>query len=558
MNQSADFAGLCAAVAPVLVRDYARSGTLTPLVGDVDDNLCLEADGCRFVVKLLPPTATAATLTPVLAALQTAAEQAPQVPVPRLVRTTAGADHTVVPTAAGPRLLWVSTWLDGELLAHAGPASGALRRELGIALAQLDRALLTTPPPSRPPTWWDLQHAARIGEHLQAIEPPALREQVRRAHHHFVTTLAARLAPLRRGVIHGDANDHNVLVRREAGGALRFAGLIDFGDLCHSALVGEVAIAATYLAMAADDPLQAIDDVVAGYDDELPLTCAELALVVPLIVTRCAVSITNATLRHHQRPDDAYTQVSQQGARRLLALLLDRCPVLAMHRLQLACGRPSAALPLPTNVATTLPFALAGAPQLDLGFASTTAGDDPLTFDADLAAARIARAIGTAPVAIGRYLEPRPLYTGPAFGADAPTAPRRTVHLGVDLFAPAGTPVAAAVAGTVHHVATCADPLDYGGLVVLRHERPDGTAFGSLYGHLDPASLTALRAGQPIAAGERFAQLGERAVNGGWPPHLHLQLLAHDPRDLPAVPPGAADPDDLPAHQVLYPDPAPW
>ncbi|MBZ0150821.1 MAG: hypothetical protein K8J09_04755, partial [Planctomycetes bacterium] len=70
MNQSVDFAGLCAAVAAVLARDYARSGTLTPLVGDVDDNLRLEADGCRFVVKLLPPTATAATLAPVLAALQ--------------------------------------------------------------------------------------------------------------------------------------------------------------------------------------------------------------------------------------------------------------------------------------------------------------------------------------------------------------------------------------------------------------------------------------------------------------------------------------------------------
>lgn len=558
VNQSVDFAGLCAAVAAVLARDYARSGTLTPLVGDVDDNLRLEADGCRFVVKLLPPTATAATLAPVLAALQVVAEQAPPVPVPRLVRTLAGADHAVVPTAAGPRLLWMSTWLDGDLLAHAGPAPATLRRELGATLAQLDRALTTLPPPPVPTTWWDLQHAARIGEHLQAIEPPALREQVRRAHHHFVTTLAARLAPLRRGVIHGDANDHNVLVRREAGGAPRIAGLIDFGDLCHSVLVGEVAIAATYLAMAADDPLQAIDDVVAGYDDVLPLTDAELALVVPLIVTRCAVSITNAAVQQRRRPGDAYTQVSQQGARRLLALLLDRCPVLARRRLQLACGRPSAALPLPTNVAATLPFDLTTAPQLDLGFAATTAGDDPLTFDADLAAARIAGTIGTAPVAIGRYLEPRPLYTGPAFGDDAPTARRRTVHLGVDLFAPAGTPVAAAIAGAVHHVTTCADPLDYGGLVVLRHQRPDGTTFGSLYGHLDPASLATLRVGQPIAAGERFARLGDRAVNGGWPPHLHLQLLAHDPLELPAVPPGVADPDDLPAHAALYPDPAPW
>ena len=69
---------------------------------------------------------------------------------------------------------------------------------------------------------------------------------------------------------------------------------------------------------------------------------------------------------------------------------------------------------------------LSRAHLLDLSFASTTGGDDPTRFDPDVAAARIARAIGNAPAALGRYLEPRPIYTGPAFdaGSGACAGPR--------------------------------------------------------------------------------------------------------------------------------------
>ena len=56
-----------------------------------------------------------------------------------------------------------------------------------------------------------------------------------------------------------------------------------------------------------------------------------------------------------------------------------------------------------------------------------------------------------------------------------------------------------------------------------------------------------------------FASLGAAAVNGGWQPHLHLQLglaLAgyDDERDFDW--PGAADPDDLDYQLALYPNPA--
>jgi 4-aminobutyrate aminotransferase-like enzyme len=135
-------------------------------------------------------------------------------------------------------------------------------------------------------------------------------------------------------------------------------------------------------------------------------------------------------------------------------------------------------------------------------------------------------------------------------------AARRTRHLGIDLFAAAGTRVHAPLPGEVAAAQVCAGRLDYGGLVVLRHRTTDGEEFGTLYGHLDPDSIAALRPGQGIAAGTTFATVGAPPANGDWPPHVHVQLLADALAATPAVPPGVADPDEFDAVAALYPDPS--
>jgi hypothetical protein len=62
-------------------------------------------------------------------------------------------------------------------------------------------------------------------------------------------------------------------------------------------------------------------------------------------------------------------------------------------------------------------------------------------------------------------------------------------------------------------------------VLVLRHALPDGRPFFTLYGHLSRESLAGLRPGLALAAGEVFARIGTESENGGWAPHLHLQIL---------------------------------
>jgi 4-aminobutyrate aminotransferase-like enzyme len=143
----------------------------------------------------------------------------------------------------------------------------------------------------------------------------------------------------------------------------------------------------------------------------------------------------------------------------------------------------------------------------------------------------------------------------PAFATGAaPTDEHRTIHIGLDLFARAGTPVFAPLAGTIHAFADNAALQDYGPVIILRHETDDGTEFFTLYGHLSRESLAGLDVGRAVRAGERIAAFGEPSVNGGWTPHLHLQIIT-DLLELGTDFPGVAAPSQRAAWRTLCPDP---
>ncbi len=122
----------------------------------------------------------------------------------------------------------------------------------------------------------------------------------------------------------------------------------------------------------------------------------------------------------------------------------------------------------------------------------------------------------------GGWDEDRAIYAGEAFtGGDEP----RTIHLGLDIAAPAATEVFAPLAGMVHSCQDNAAPYDYGPTIILEHTVARGVTFHSLYGHLSRESLDGLRPGRIFSAGQRIATLGAPEVNGNWPPHLHFQIV---------------------------------
>ena len=559
------------AVAQLLRSSYGVAGKCRLLPGEYDLNIRVDAEAGGYLLKIMRPGCDPAFVDMQCRALERLAERAPELPHQRVVRTLSGESTAVLADPGGERLAWLLTYLPGRVMAKARPRTPALLGQIGGALGRLDAALEGFDHPSLGRELkWDLCRAAWIRPHLELIEEPRRRDWLARIMDDFAARVAPRLQTMRHGAIFGDANDYNLLVGLDAQGGQRLTGIIDFGDMCRSVRVGEAAVAAAYAMMDQEHPLSAGAALIAAYHEALPLADDELAILFPLVLVRLAVSVVNAAVMARERPADTYVTVSEEPAWRLLERLHRYDPRLAEARWRAACGLE--ANPGAARVAAWLcresgrfaevfgpDFPAARGKVLDLSFASTTGGGDPERFDAGDCAARIDDVLRSEEKTpgIGRWGEPRPIYAGPAFGGGAVLTPRRTRHLGLDLFAPAGTPVHAPLAGEVIRVGWTPERLDYGGLVMLRHRTGAGDPFATLYGHLAREVCHTLAVGQQIGAGEVFAALGDRSENGGWPPHLHIQLLAGGEGERGDVPDGVADPDDFAAQAALCPNPAP-
>lgn len=127
--------------------------------------------------------------------------------------------------------------------------------------------------------------------------------------------------------------------------------------------------------------------------------------------------------------------------------------------------------------------------------------------------------------AVGGYDEHRTVYSrSKVFDAAGESEEPRRLHLGLDIWGAAGTPVYAPLDGVIHSFAFNDQYGDYGATIIVSHPSPNGS-FHSLYGHLSLKDLDGLFEGKPVHAGEEIAHFGEPQENGHWPPHLHFQLI---------------------------------
>ncbi len=125
------------------------------------------------------------------------------------------------------------------------------------------------------------------------------------------------------------------------------------------------------------------------------------------------------------------------------------------------------------------------------------------------------------PVGLGRYAEDRTIYARSTLFDTEKEA--RTIHLGIDIWAQAGTPIFAPLDGTVHSIKNNASFGDYGPTIILTHTFGD-LSFHTLFGHLSTDSLS-LKQGDKILAGQEIARIGTCLENGNWPEHVHFQII---------------------------------
>jgi len=392
---------------------------------------------------------------------------------------------------------------------------------------------------------WDLKNGYRvIQQHLQAVSNPHQISILQTALDIYSRRVLPFLSSLREAVIHSDPNCHNLLVSEDESS---FSGLLDFGDIVWTHLVNNIAIAIAYAILDKPDPIAIAQTILSSYHQSHPLRPFEIKVLFPLAMLRLSVSVVMSAKTSLQDPNNEYVTVSEKDAWKQLENLIKFDWDQVYHQLL-----HNSIIPIHVAKAESLISFLKG---LEFGpITNSQSRRKPIVLDLSSSNQELSRIIGHNDVssfvreyisyakgllgsepdqqfddgilAIGKYGEDRLIYRSQLFTE----CEKRTIHLGIDLFMKEGSVILCPFDfdTTVYGFADNDQEGDYGPTIVLEHMLPEqNVVFYTLYGHLSRHSLSQVNIGKRIGKGDIVGWIGGENENGGWPPHLHFQLILH-------------------------------
>jgi len=317
---------------------FGVRGRARPLVSERDQNFAISAeDGSSWVLKISNAAEDRGVVEMEVAAVARIAAVDPDLPVPTARTTLDGEPIASVATGAGVHLMRLIPLLPGRN-PRPRELSGGNVRDIGAVVARLAYALRGFfHPAAGRVIWWDQQHLPGLFPHAELITDPSRRALLERVMTRFEERVAPAFATLRSQVIHNDVTLDNLLV--DDRGAV--TGIIDFGDMAHTALVLDIPATLQSLAREGVDILDVSATFLEGYASVTPLEPVEAELLGDLLAGRMAQTILISARRTRQYPNNAYIHGWSEPAWELLARLEAIGFDEASRRLA-AAARPSA------------------------------------------------------------------------------------------------------------------------------------------------------------------------------------------------------------------------
>lgn len=305
-------------------RHWRIHGDICALPSYADQNFRIRTEQGDYVLKVAHPAWSRLDLDLENQAMMTLAEREPTLQWPRVQFAENGEHLLTVPLAGQPCQVRMLSFVPGMTYAQAIGELPLIRRaalheSLGSAVGQLTRGLqgFHHPAADRAHDWNLLRLPALRGE-IAHIEDAGLRAIVQAHVEAFCDQLPQWRVELPITVLHNDANDLNVIVADDGAGGKQVSAVIDFGDMCTSFRLADLAIACTYAMQHEADPVACARTIVRGYLAQCPLLRIELEQLHAFILARLCHSVLMATRAHREEPDNPFILVSQHGVRALL------------------------------------------------------------------------------------------------------------------------------------------------------------------------------------------------------------------------------------------------
>lgn len=549
----------------ITLKLYGVQGTAASLPGELDLNFKIKTPKGTFLLKISRPDTDAAYLEFQQAILQYVVESDHEITSPVPIPDLHGSYISETKDESGNvRMVRLLTWMEGRLWSGVNPVNNNLLYSLGEEAGRLSKALQGFEHPLALRDFeWDVARAGWTGDYEHLFSGEKL--LILRYFYEQFEGIQKHYDALRKSVVHNDANDNNVVVTEDLANP-KVRAIIDYGDAVHTQVINDLAITIAYAVMGFPDPLSAALPVVEGYHSLFPLLEEELEMLYVLVAMRLAISVTKSAINREKEPDNLYLLISEAPAWEVLKKWRMISGDFACYSFRKACG--FSAHPLENtfkswasdhsaSLSSLFPtIAKESIHPLDLSVSGSWIGDREKAADLDLFQYKIEHLQRKVPEEIiaGGYLEPRALYGTEAYDRMGNNGKEsRTVHLGIDLWVPPGTPVHALFDGEVITAVNDAGDKEYGGLIILKH-REDDITFYTLHGHLAIESTLKHRTGDRINKDQLLGLIGNYPENGNWAPHLHFQIMLSLLNYVDDFP-GVAYPNELGLWNSICPDP---
>ena len=312
-----------------LVRQhYGFEPRATRLTGERDENFRLTAeDGTEYVLKIANPAEDPAETDLQTAALLHIEKTDPGLPCPRILRDRTGDTRVRFFDERGAaRTARVLTFLPGRLLG-ASHRSQRQRADCGRIGARLTLALRGFEHPAAKRTIvWDVRHTGHMRRLLEELPRFPYQSTARELLERLVPRIESQLPHLRHQIVHNDLNPLNILV--DATDEERVTGVIDFGDMTHTALIADVAVcAAELIPPDCSDPSEAhesILDVTSAYHAYVRLLQTELALLGALVAARLLMTLVIHEWHVQRNPTSGHFKALDKDFMRTRLHIADR------------------------------------------------------------------------------------------------------------------------------------------------------------------------------------------------------------------------------------------
>lgn len=332
-----------AEVETLVTHHFGLHGRLVPLYSERDQNFRLTDQQQRdWTVKIANAAEDPGVIACQMGAFAHIARVDPGLPVPHLLPALNGAGMTGIVDAAGTtHYLYLLSFMPGEIIENTRLPPDMPTR-LGQMLARLGRALQAYDHPAAHgrKLLWDLREAPQFLAEVDRLEQAEDRALATRVLSHLRDQVLPRMTDLRQQMIHGDVNEHNLLVNPAA--PHEITGIIDFGDIIHAPLVQDIAdLAADYM-IGPQNVLDTLCGTVAGYHAVTPLQEAEIALIFDLVSARLLLAPLINQWRRQETPDapgymQGYTDICLAACHALQKIGRDT----ATRALRQVCGLPA-------------------------------------------------------------------------------------------------------------------------------------------------------------------------------------------------------------------------